>query len=266
MKNKFKLLGLLQIAIIIFVVTTCDIDEEDDPVYGWYGSGSATNYTISTVAQLKGLADIVRGTWVEDIFLKNDFSGKTITLTADINVVDQGWKSIGHSYLPLYPFNGTFDGNNKTISGVTILFLDQGFFGLIGEYGIVKNLIFTNFTLDGTDGTGGLARTSDGIIQNVSITGNLNGSSLGGIVCFNRGTVQDCNFSGIITGWGVTGGIASSNSGMIRNCNTSGEFIDSGMLAKGSIVGSNYGTVQNCFSTASGVDDIVGYNDGTIIP
>jgi hypothetical protein len=241
MKTKSFLLAAGVVLAMAFTFG-CSLDDGDDGAsasYGWYGKGSATNYTISTVAQLKGLADIVRGKYGEDVPPQDDFTGKTITLTADINLDNQEWTSIGYSYLPLYPFNGTFDGDNKTISGLNAD--NQGFFGLIGEHGIVKNIIFDDFNASGYDGNGGLARTNRGIIQNISITnGTVSGSISGGVVGFNYGTVENVSFSGAVSGYG---GIAAYNysSGIIRDCNFTGT------VSSGKLVGTNYdGTVENC--------------------
>ncbi len=56
----------------------------------WYiGHENDTSYTISTAAQLAGLAKLVNA--------GNTFSGKTITLGADIDLGGQEWTPIGTS-------------------------------------------------------------------------------------------------------------------------------------------------------------------------
>lgn len=47
------------------------------------------------------------------------FSGKTIMLENDINLSSHNWVPIGNNGNN-YTFQGTFDGNNKAISGLTI--------------------------------------------------------------------------------------------------------------------------------------------------
>jgi len=142
------------------------------PNYGWYGDGSAENYTITTKTQLEGLANIVQGVSGKGIPPQDDFRGKTITLGADINLNNQAWKSIGYTYYPrASPFNGTFDGNNKTISNLKCD--NQGFFGWIGGYGIVQNLNFVNVLVSGSDGTGGIVRSNEGVIQYVNVSNGI---------------------------------------------------------------------------------------------
>ena len=66
------------------------------------------NVTINNAAQLAGLA--------RDVNSGNTYSGKTVTLTADLNLDNKPWIPIGN--LVAYPgqsFNGTFDGGNHTI-------------------------------------------------------------------------------------------------------------------------------------------------------
>ena len=73
----------------------------------WYTNAEAdtTSYTISTAAQLAGLAKLVNegpenGSPV-------NFSGKTVKLGADIDLAGKEWTPIGKSGAT---FNGTFDG------------------------------------------------------------------------------------------------------------------------------------------------------------
>jgi hypothetical protein len=268
-----KLFKIAQAATLGFAMTftfSCSAPDDGEggggglsAYYGWYGNGSATNYTISTAAQLRGLADIVRGVDGDNIPPQDDFRGKTITLDADI--AGGEWRSIGYSYYPrVSPFNGTFDGNNKTISSLHTD--NQGVFGLIGEYGTVKNIVFTDFSLDGSDGAGGLARINEGAVQNVGINGNITGGGLGGgLVYSNKGRVENSYFSGNVTGGG---GIVHSNSGTVRNSYSTGSV--SGGHDAGGVVGSNWGTVQNSYSTSNVTScstrcgGVVGSNEGTV--
>jgi len=270
-----KIAGLALVGALLF--TTCDNllgDKTEDDAkaeYGWYGKGTSNSFFIRNYAQLVELAKIVKGNTGYDGPAQSDFKGKTVTLTADIDMSGKSWYGVGDSYYPAYPFNGTFDGNNKTISGLSTD--NQGFFGLIGEDGIVKDMVFVDLNVSGSDGGGGLTRTNRGRIQNISIiNGYVNGIP-GGVVCFNSGTVENCNFSGNISG-SSPGGIANSNStsGVIRNCFVTGS-INSGGLETGGIVGINGGTVQNCYTTCSVTngtfigDDtggIAGSNYGTV--
>ena len=78
-----------------------------------------------------------------------DYSGKTIKLTTDIDLTDVEWVPIGTSE---HPFSGIFDGNNKTITGLSNTGNGTAPFGLFG-YGIgnvtVKNIIIEDVNITG---------------------------------------------------------------------------------------------------------------------
>ena len=67
----------------------------------FYDSGKS-EYSISTAAELRGLADLVNG--------GNDFSGKTIILESDIDLGNHEWTPIG---IGGKSFKGTFRGNSE---------------------------------------------------------------------------------------------------------------------------------------------------------
>ena len=87
-----------------------------EPDYTWYTADAAT-YTISSAAQLLGLADIVNGTATS--IAADTFKGKKITLGSDIDLTGINWIPIG-LYNADKDFLGEFDGNKKTISHLTI--------------------------------------------------------------------------------------------------------------------------------------------------
>ncbi|MDO5554265.1 MAG: hypothetical protein Q4G68_10935 [Planctomycetia bacterium] len=104
---------------------------------------ATTEYTLSTAEQLAGLAAIVNGTAGFD--KAYDFSGKTVTLTADIDLAGRNWTPIGlqktwNAYKwffgnPKDPtdirpvFAGTFDGGNHTISNLSITSIPTDLYG-----------------------------------------------------------------------------------------------------------------------------------------
>lgn len=68
--------------------------DENAPAYGWYGDGSATTYTLNTVQDLYGFANIVNG---KDEYegRADTFAGKTVKLAADIDLTRRIWVPIG---------------------------------------------------------------------------------------------------------------------------------------------------------------------------
>lgn len=75
------------------------------------------------------------------------FSGKTIRLTEDVDLNNVEWTPIGNSK---NQFQGTFDGNNKTISNLVITGnkSDVGLFGMTTN-GEIKNLTVNNAKVSG---------------------------------------------------------------------------------------------------------------------
>jgi len=99
----------------------------------WYSAGGGKEgktFYISTEADLKGLAQLVNSGF-------DDFSGKTIYLNANI-VLKDAHTPIGNGEKS---FMGIFDGNGKTISGLSVSgFTLAGLFGYVGAGGQIKNL------------------------------------------------------------------------------------------------------------------------------
>ena len=173
----------------------------------WYTNDTTVStFYISTAAQLAGLAKLVNE--------GNNFSKKFIKLTADIllNELDKDgmpraaegqaeaykWTPIGNSAQK--KFQGTFDGDGYTVSGVYIKADKANFQGLFGfSTGTVKNLIVTG---------------------NITATNAMN---IGGVVGINNnGNVINCGFYGGINKTpkrrncgGVVGGGTAAN---VKNC------------------------------------------------
>lgn len=111
-------------------------------------------YEISSAEQLAWIASLVNSD------AGNGLAGKTIKLMNDIDLSAHHWKPIGHqvSYFYNYFFKGTFDGNGKTISGLTIGTVEEpfgvyhgyyyfGLFGQVSEGAVIKDLSLENVGL-----------------------------------------------------------------------------------------------------------------------
>lgn len=132
----------------------------------WYiGHENDTSYTISTAAELAGLAKLVNA--------GNAFSGKTITLGADIDLGGQEWTPIGTSGKP---FSGTFDGNKKTISNLAINKPSKNDVGLFGytTSGEIKDFTLNNASVTGYLDVGAIAGTPyTSKYTNINVTGTI---------------------------------------------------------------------------------------------
>ena len=160
------------------------------------------------------------------------------TLTADINMTGKEWTPVGNSG---QTYNGTFDGQGHTITGLNISSPSEAvaLFHNIGGGGKVMNLQLKYVTYNGSTAMGGIAHGNNGTITACSVMGTLtnttNNGAVGGIAAINYGTITACWFNGTITGGSNVGGIAVFNlnagsyDGKITACYWSGDGISDGV-------------------------------------
>ena len=182
---------------------TVSLAAAEDPGYTIEGDGS---YTVTTDDGLRNVAKLVNEEGKTDI---------NITLDTDLTLTGE-WTPIGTES---QPYTGTFDGNNYTITGLTVNQTRNyvGLIGCIGSDGTVKNVKLENVNITG-DGfyVGGVAGTNYGTIENCSVDGTLTNyvQYLGGVVGDNLGSIIGCSSSGTITGTGPNvGGIGGQSVG-----------------------------------------------------
>ncbi len=216
-------------------VLSCDIVE-----ITWEGEGTGTApYLIKDRDEMNLLANIVNG--------GTDFAGTYFCLANDLDFSGVSFVPVGLSG----KFNGTFDGQGKTISGINI---DDdvagGVFGQMG--GTVKNLRLAHSTIIGGKDTGGIVSTNYGTVKNCKVADDV--------------TVKAAdyfqNFGGIV---------GHNNGGAIEACASAASVINSenSVEGYGGIVGNNeWGTVKNCIyygkevsaGTSTYVGAIAGYD------
>ena len=160
------------------------------------------------------------------------------TLTADINMTGKEWTPVGNSG---QTYNGTFDGQGHTITGLNLSSPSEAvaLFHNIGGGGKVMNLQLKYVTYNGSTAMGGIAHGNNGTITACSVMGTLtnttNNGAVGGIAAINYGTITACWFNGTITGGSNVGGIAVFNlnagsyDGKITACYWSGDGISDGV-------------------------------------
>jgi len=139
----------------------------------------------------------------------------------------------GSTYFGTY--TGTLSGNGATITGLTVPL----FITVSGE---VKELNLATETVNGVVGNGALAINldSDGIINSVIVTGNVDGSLfsyVGGLVGSSSGTIIDSTMNGNVKGNAFTGGLVGSSSGSISGSTVTGNSNISGGDNVGGLVG-----------------------------
>ena len=235
-------------------------------VIPWTGSGDSEEdpYVIIYPSQFDLLASNVSG--------GNTYEGKYFKLGDDITYNYEGLGANESNYTPIgtggYAFHGTFDGNNKTISGIRIYttYDNQGVFRYIGSNGTVKNVVLANSIFKAKVYVGGIASRNAGILTNCRVEGTveilpIDGLSLyhGGIAGENSGTVSGCISAAVVVKNGMPnvhyyGGIVGENSstGTVKDCLYTGSTVDANDYY-GAIAGINKGILTNNYYTTEGI-------------
>ncbi len=197
----------------------------------WY-NGTDSEFTLTTAEQLAGLAKLVNE--------GNTFSGKTIKLGADIDLKNIEWTPIG---MADKAFNGTFDGQEHTVSNLVINSTGNNV-GFIGNaYGCkeIKNLTIHNANVTGTSYVGVVVGNLLGKASNCHVSGAIN------LKATNR-------YVGCIAGWGYMkvdncSAIASPETGSVKGIYAGGIV---GFLAEGD------NRIENCVVENIHIDSIAG--------
>ena len=176
-------------------------------------------------------------------------------------------------------FTGTFDGGGFTISGLTKPLFDvidgdeSSPDTTISDLTLVAAPVEGNPAVGGVTGQGILANDSivGTVIDNVHVSGEVNGSGLGttgGLVGANGGTISNSSAIGNVGGTNDVGGLVGANGGTISNSYATGDVTASESYV-GGLVGYSGGTITNSYATGDVdgtymVGGLVGYSSGTI--
>ena len=186
-----------------------------------YTIESNGSYTVTSADGLMNVAKLVNG-------------GKTdinITLDKNIDLTGKDWTPIGTDYDNSY--KGTFDGGGHTITGLTFTTNDEyaGLFGWLNRAGTVKNVV----------------------MEGVQITSNqIYGGSIGGVVGYGWGTIENCSVSGSVSGTVYVGGVVGVQiGGSITGCSSSATV--KGTVDVGGVAGqtNSSATLTACYATGN---------------
>ncbi|MDO4544268.1 MAG: GLUG motif-containing protein, partial [Clostridia bacterium] len=290
-----------------------------DPVSVWDGTiatgyaggnGDEDNpYLIETGSQLAYLAQQTNAdpTYTTNKYFKltkdivlNDTSDwqswGSLDGNGEIITPDNVWTTIGAGS---HFFNGIFDGNDKTVSGIYLNGgSNQGLFGYC-DGATIQGVGVTESYISGTDNIGGVVGFSlNSTVTNCYNAGMVSGTGvgIGGVVgyagvysaityCYNRGTVsstgnsvggiagtiyigslEKCYNLGSVSGANYVGGLVGNSADCaVTKSYNAGEVIANGLCAGGVVGWNEAGSVTNCYNTAkvNGVNfvgGVVGYN------
>lgn len=212
----------------------------------------------------------------------------TCNIVMNVNLINEDNELNNGEFLEWTPignidnaYNGTFDGQGYTISGLYHKNDETIYLGLFG-------------------------RISKGTIKNVNVVDSylFGRQFIGGIVGDNGGTIENCSYSGYVSAtFEGLGGIAGANFGLIKNCINNSKVVGESCInidtvikkdndgniiygedgeplvntytkqsdceALAGIAGANYGTIEKTSNTGevtggANIGGIVGFNNGSI--
>ena len=229
------------------------------------GNGVDNPYQISTAAELAWFRDQVN----------SGYTTISATLTKDIDLAEfchakdgtkytkeVSWTPIGNSDNIENMYQGTFDGNGKTIRNLYINDISEfigipceaGFFGY-AEKGSIKNITFDNAKVKTTAYdycTGILVGVAGSCIENIKILVNcsVEGKNyVGGIAGRANGDIDNCENHAMVNGANFVGGIVGEytySGKSITSCANYGVITGSGESVGGIAGYFVSGTIQNC--------------------
>ena len=255
MKKRFLALLLVLTMVFSLMPAALAADTVDVAALPEYAAdadiSTGTAYKISTEESLRAFAAAVKaddgnGTYAH--------AGVTLYLAGDIALTGT-WTPVGSTatYVGDF-FSGTFDGCGHTISGLNVQGskVNQGLFAAINK-ATIRNLNVSGTVSCGTKNyVGGIVgKVQAGTIENCSFSGSVTGGYTGGIaggLNGNNVTISGCANLAAVTGT-TAGGILGywKNTAAIRDCYNTGSV--TGSAKAGGIVGQlNKGTIENCYS------------------
>ena len=250
----------------------------NQPPAGVTGKGTeAEPFILKTAEHLEWFRDYVNVgkssacAKIADDVEEIDMSTVCHKADAEKQVAELSWTPIGN-YSKQY--QGTFDGNGKTIRNLFISSTSNeiGFFGYAADCRI-KNITFDNAKVKGNDNssTGILAGYAGScVIENIKTTGNCSvegNYETGGIAGRANGNISNCENHAIVNGSYDVGGIVgicfdSGNS--ITSCANYGEITGTEHFVGGIIGYFGEGSLQNSanngnISGNARVGNLIGY-------
>ena len=256
MKKRFLALLLVLTMVFSLMPAALAADTVDVSALPEYTAGADTSagaaYKISTEESLRAFAAAVKA---DDGNGAYNLSGVSFYLANDIALTGT-WTPVGSTatYVGDF-FAGTFDGCGHTISGLNVQgsTVNQGLFAAINK-ATIRNLNVSGTVSCGTKNyVGGIVgKVQAGTIENCSFSGSVTGGYTGGIAGGLNGndvTISGCANLAAVTGT-TAGGILGywKNTAAIRDCYNTGSV--TGSAKAGGIVGQlQKGSIENCYST-----------------
>ena len=179
--------------------------------------------------------------------------GYELMADLDIGAMTDNWVPIGNDRSP---FTAILDGNNHTISNLTVTTSTQQ----VGLFGYARNSTITAIALSGADieggdEVGGIVGRNEGAIANSYIIGKVIGNNrVGGLVGLSRGDIFNSYAKADVSGEGdnVGGFVGAQNGGKMLNSYADGmTTMAEGDNVGGFIGNQSGGMIVNAYATAA---------------
>lgn len=246
---------------VLLVATVCGQGNWiDEAVTGWYDDNPGEEvFEISTAEELAGLAVLVNNK--TDNFLEKTIKlVGNITLNEDVLNRDGTLKGDGSNLKEWTPigtgvnfFQGDFDGEGHTVSGVYINKESEDFlalFGSVGSDGEIKNVGVVNSYVSGRYDVSGVCGRNIGLISNCYNASYVSGNRGVGGVCGRSSTlIRNSYNTGSISGKSYVAGVCGANSsGSVKSCYNIGSVMGEDRV--GGVCGGNYGSslIRNSYN------------------
>ena len=261
-------------------------ESKETPVFA-SGSGTKSDpYLIRTAAQLQAFAAAVNG--------GTGYEGQYISLDADLDLTGAAWTPIGATG----SFNGSFNGNYHTITGMTIgsesekaSYTEAGLFGSVGKGAAIRNVgvinaaIYNKTTTDPSVGLLAAGISENSIVESCWATGTIYSDTTSPYYSYVGGLVGSIGIKSLIcNSWtnvvvyakgssdSFVGGIVgdTGNNSAVVNCAALGSVANYGntsmMYGAGGVVGYSSGAVYASYSSSRIHMDAMSSEDGADVP
>ena len=238
--KRTSLVGFLCLTLLASPAGVLRVQAADSASVGWAAPGAAWTDTATDAIKIDKMEESPSTRERIEIFTAQDLAAlskncrldswsmdKDVYLMRDLDLTDKVVE-------PIPVFNGTFYGQEHTISG--LCYEGDGYVtGLFRYVG------------------------ANGVLQNLNVQAQISSSGekecVGGIVGINYGILSRCSFEGTVDGKNLTGGIVGINEscGQLYNCVVRGRV--TGSYSTGGVVGKNYGQIHQCYNYAGVNDD-----------
>lgn len=265
--NSVAIIGLTASANVVDIVNNGDknLGYSNYYVNALFAGGDGEYDDPYTISCLRHLENIHKTKYYDE----EDgwyVGGNHFKMIDNISLSGVAWVPLGTG---VQAFTGTFDGNNHTISNLSLNITNSTFsensYGLFTvTKGYIKNLNVTNVNLSVTNSAtnysvsvGAVSGLSYFSMNNVYTSGTIVGSGyvdLGGLAGVAGGEFYNCSSSMNITGGYNIGGIVGSAYGDIEGCSYSGTLTYSNKYSDHDCIGGIVGgfsesSITNCSFT-----------------